>query len=448
MRPPPGPQLSSGRLRVDAARAIAKLREYQLANRAAWVLEAIRAAVASGAQAISVHGDANDLWLSWTGEPWSAADLPRLFDELVSPEATGERHHVRLLAAAVNSALGMNPAFVDVFAIAADGAAVRARYTPDVLDVSDTQQPGVTTALQRITVEPAPAPPRATGPGMAVHLRRRLGTEVLRYALLETPAELVVARAACEDIAVPLRVGTDELGRARHRHDLLREPLGSGVDGFVALIDPDRARGLPSLIVAERGVVLATSQLELGLGGERRHAPVRVFVDAPRMPTNASRSLVRHGEHPMPTALRRATEVLPGLLQQLIVALSVDQPPEPLRAVALALLAAVDPSFASPLDPQLEALAALPLVRDATGLRVPVRQLRGARLAHTGREPLPEHCARGSARCCGCRREDRACASSTRGGSTIVRPGARSARRSSSCACASGSSVTRVAQPR
>ena len=32
LRAAPGPQLGAGRLRVDAARAIAKLREYQLAD--------------------------------------------------------------------------------------------------------------------------------------------------------------------------------------------------------------------------------------------------------------------------------------------------------------------------------------------------------------------------------------------------------------------------------
>jgi hypothetical protein len=131
-RAAPGPQLSVGRLRVDAAKAIAKLREYQLADRTAWVLEAIRAAVASGATKIELRGDANDVWLAWHGSAWAAEDLPKLFDELVSPEPASERHQVRLLAAAVNSALGMNPAYVDVYAIAPDGA-VRARYTPDVL---------------------------------------------------------------------------------------------------------------------------------------------------------------------------------------------------------------------------------------------------------------------------------------------------------------------------
>src|SRR5262249_15126139 len=69
-RAAPGPQLSAGRLRVDAARAIAKLREYQLADKAAWVLEGIRAAVADQAKRIDLRADANDVWLSWEAEAW------------------------------------------------------------------------------------------------------------------------------------------------------------------------------------------------------------------------------------------------------------------------------------------------------------------------------------------------------------------------------------------
>src|SRR5688572_7464842 len=125
-RAAPGPQLGSGRLRVDAGRAIAKLREYQLADKTAWVLEAIRAAVASHATHIALSGDANDVWLEWRGEPWPDEVLPRLFDELVSPESPSERHHVRLLAAALNSALGLEPAYIEVMAIHG-GSASRVR---------------------------------------------------------------------------------------------------------------------------------------------------------------------------------------------------------------------------------------------------------------------------------------------------------------------------------
>jgi len=178
----PGPQLGAGRLRVDAARAIAKLREYQLANRAAWVLEAIRAAVASGATKIELTADSNDVWLAWDGEPWAGDDLPSLLDELVSPD--GERYAVRLLAAAVNSALGMAPVHVDVTSIG--DSAVRARYTPAVLASAD--------ALHGVVAESVDAP-RARG--MLVHLRRRLTASAV--------ATVSSVRSVCPSVSTSIR---------------------------------------------------------------------------------------------------------------------------------------------------------------------------------------------------------------------------------------------------
>src|SRR5688572_12574810 len=169
-RAAPGPQLSAGRIRVDAGKAIAKLREYQLADRSAWVLEAIRAAVAAKATRIELRGDANDIWLTWEGEPWPDEILPRLFDELVSPEAASESHHVRLLAAAVNSALGMEPSYVDVTSIRA-GNATRVRYTPEILVEPSSQLDEST--LRHVATEPVPVPDGAL-PGMRIHMRRRL----------------------------------------------------------------------------------------------------------------------------------------------------------------------------------------------------------------------------------------------------------------------------------
>src|SRR4029079_16731422 len=107
-----------------------------LIDRRTWILEAIRAATASGATRIVVRSDADDVWLAWDGEPWPVEGLPALFDELVSPEPARDSQHLRLLATAVNTALGLPTAYVDVIAVAADGSAHRARYTPDVLAVS------------------------------------------------------------------------------------------------------------------------------------------------------------------------------------------------------------------------------------------------------------------------------------------------------------------------
>jgi hypothetical protein len=406
-RAAPGPQLSVGRLRVDAARAIAKLREYQLADRTMWVLEAIRAAVASDASEIELRGDANDVWLAWHCVPWAAEDLPRLFDELVSPEPASERHHIRLLAAAVNSALGTDPAHVDVFAV--DGArASRARYTPDVLDEPTAERE--TPALRQVVVVASPLPSEiAPFVGMLVHLRRRASLGMLSYLFWERePRELHVARAECQDVPVPLRIGKDLVGRAHHRRDLARlaltEPQADAgseigaIDGFVAIVQPPAATAATEhaavLEVAERGVVLVRYAIPIGPREPRAPVPLRLFVDAPRMPTNASRSQVRRDSHPIAAAESRAPALVERLLEGLARQLAEDPTAAPARDAAFALLAAavVGPSWnveVRGLAGALGALAAMPLVRDATGAPQPIARPWQA-VVHTGRSALPE----------------------------------------------------------
>lgn len=365
-RAAPGPQLSTGRIRVDAGKAIAKLRDYQLADQRAWVLEAIRAAVAANATRIELRGDMNDVWLSWDGEPWSDDVLPRLFDELVSPEAARETHHVRLLAAAVNSALGMDPGYVDVIAIRTDGA-TRVRYTPEILVAPSTELGE--SALRHVATEAIPRPDDA-GPGMLVHVRRKLSD----WRLFSGQPELAIAAQACRDLAVPLHLGDRVLQRSPD-HDVVRIPLGEGLDGFIAIGDSHPLHTAAILEVAERGVLLASYPIELLGDANRGPVPIRVFVDAPRMPTNASRSQVRRDAHPIAAAERRAKQLVPELVAQL--ATLVEQGVERARDLALALIAAaaggaqwhVDaPSLQGP----LRELTKLPLVRNAVGTPRPL----------------------------------------------------------------------------
>jgi hypothetical protein len=401
VRPAPGPQLGAGRVRVDAARAIAKLREYQLADRTAWVLEAIRAGVAAGATALELRGDANDIWLAWRGPPLPDDDVLRLFDELVSPEPASERHHVRLLAAAVNSALGANPAHVDVIALVGDGSARRVRYTPEVLAEPDAEEPELDAPLRRMTVEAVALPDWfGPGPGMVVHLRRAWSLRSLGSLFWERePAELALARVACRDIAVPLRIGADTLVRD-DRRDVVQLPLGEGLDGHVAIVDPDRmtwAEHAARLEVAERGVVIARYAIELGVDAARAPVPIRLYVDAPRMPTNASRSEVRRDLHPLKTAYARARVVVREALDRLAVVVERDPEDRRARAAALAVLASAvaSPELAEQgiaVRPPLKKLGALPLVRDATGEARPITS-EWSGLVHTGRDAFPDELA-------------------------------------------------------
>jgi hypothetical protein len=382
----PGPRLSTGRIRVDAARAIAKLRDYQLVDRRTWVLEGIRAAAASGATRIRLDGDADDVWLAWEGAPWPNEALPALFDELVSPEPARASQHLRLLGTAVNSALGLGPAHVDVIAVAADGTAARVRYTPDVLAPIDPDA-GDATPLRRVAVETIERPARAPAPGMLVHLRRRVGLGTLANFVRGEPPELAIARDACGDAAVPVVVDGVVHGRAHHTRDLLRVPLGESLDAFLALEDPANPRvhadHAARLDIAEHGVILARYALPLPALAAAPRAPlaVRVFVDAPRMPTNASRSEVRRDSHPITAAEERARALAAALVEQLVTELAdagtaTDRRAR-LRHAALALLAGKVAGSdwteeIERVEPPLAALAALPLVEDALGQPRPV----------------------------------------------------------------------------
>ena len=109
-----GKRIGSGHLRVDAAKAIAKLRDYQLPDPLQWVLECFRGAVGLGAEAIFAWGDADDVWLAWRGKAPDPEELAKLLDVLVSPQTRGDRRWARLFAIGVNTALGLEPRFVDL----------------------------------------------------------------------------------------------------------------------------------------------------------------------------------------------------------------------------------------------------------------------------------------------------------------------------------------------
>ena len=112
-------------------------------------------------------------------------------------------------------------------------------------------------ALRRVAAEPAAAPAGiAYATGMLLHVRRRAALGMLTYLFWERePPELATARAACRDLAVPITIGTTILSR-EHSADLDRVELGGGLDGFVALCDPDAPFAVGHVQISEGAGVM------------------------------------------------------------------------------------------------------------------------------------------------------------------------------------------------
>ncbi|MGE3632330.1 MAG: hypothetical protein AB7P00_20690, partial [Sandaracinaceae bacterium] len=384
-----GRRVASGRLRVDAARAVDKLREYQLPDAALWVLEVVRAANALGATSIQVTGDADDVRVAWTGAAIDPSALPRLFDELVDPSPASERRALRLLATGVNTALGLEPRWIDVLTSIADGRAARARYGPRLLERAPD---GSAPRLRELALEEVAAPPELTVGGSLVHLRRLPSLSAIGVLVgYGEPRELAIASRACDDIKTPTTVGRSAIGRGTSHRDLLRLRLPEPFDGFVAVMDPASAVDDAGLDLAEHDVLLARYSLPLpGLAetgaSARGRVPLRAYLNAPRLPTNASRSAVRLDEPPVDDALVQIEAMLPALMERLVRELSPDDAEhewtgtarERLRASAIAILSAhaAGRDFRARLTPEgpnatlpawMRALALAPLLRDATG---------------------------------------------------------------------------------
>jgi len=192
--------------------------------------------------------------------------------------------------------------------------------------------------------------------------------------------------------------------------DLLRIDLGEGLDGFLALTDPTFAEDEGSLHVAELGVLLARYTLPLLDGGAKPRArvPLRLFVDAERMPTNASRSAVRLDDPPVCDVVERTPSLLTALTTRLASELTTPSHPwtpaqsERLRAAALSMLAVAVAGQAWREDLRaiasdgygqaLAKLATVPLLRDALGrARTPssFAPRHGDMHVHFGADPLP-----------------------------------------------------------
>lgn len=373
--------LSRGQIRVDARRAVAKLRQHLLVDLHGYTLEIARAAVIGGATAIAVSHDADDLYIAFDGSPIAADDATRLLDYVLSATDDDEGARLRRLALAVNAALGLEPAHVDLYSRSPDGEAYRVRFDEDAVrdDRDDEDGP-------RATATSLPQELRVGGQG--IHVRRRLGWAVVqRFFSGSVPREVTLMAQACQRLSIPLTISGPSVSVHERSPVVVRAPLalGSGARGFVEIHETGTTA--PALDWHERGVhMLATSLAlteSLAWPAYDSYLPVSGWVDADELPTNASRSALRDDDPWVREVADEAFAALEDAILALVhaatgqgeapkrVALLTDD----VRTLERALGGVLCAVHASP-EPVPEAygrVLELPLFQDATGKRRSLR---------------------------------------------------------------------------
>jgi hypothetical protein len=303
-----------GKIRVDARRAVEKLREHLLVDLHLYTLEIVRAAAAGGATWVDIGHDADEVSLTFDGEPLDEATMTRLLDHVLADAPDAAARRTRLLAMGVNAALGLSPAHVDIVSRGEPGRAgearaaggkksrageadrcMRVRWTPALLKVKEGDD-GPAKAPSCEAIAPPPGMPER---GLRVAVRRKLGWSVVRQAIgREIPREIELLAGATGGLPIPLTIGGKPLERESRATALVRAGFDvRGARRGVVEIVP--APSHPASEYLEHGVRLV--RYAWSFDPEFPSAPIgdvalpaRVIVDAEELPTNASRSEVRN----------------------------------------------------------------------------------------------------------------------------------------------------------
>lgn len=400
----PGRVLRKGKIRVDARKAITKLRDHLLVDLHLYAVEVVRAAALAGARRVDVAYDADDVIIAFDGRALDPSELPRLFEHLTGSDEGDEVRFPRLLALAVNAALGLAPSWVSV-TTCRNGSASRVLFTPELMraiEVEERDLPEPETIAQ-------PSDMPATG--TRFQLRRKVGWEVVRRAAAKNaPREVTLLAAAATLPRAPIFLNGVRVEPPRRASALARAPfqLPGARTAYVEITSTIDVA--PYVEMCELGVLLTRAGLAFGryfpMAGHFGAAPpVRVVVDADALPLNASRSSVRE-DAPLVTSLAGAaapalSDAIMAIAAKLFGRGSVpegvtvdEQDRSALEDALGAFLCSAEASLTAHvhLPDALRALLDLPLFRDGAGHPMSHAQIprTDPLLVWAGKEPLPE----------------------------------------------------------
>lgn len=255
--------VESGGFKLDRGRALEKIKRFKLADPNRYVLELVQAAVASGASAIDIALDADDLVLTFDGQACSDRELHDLLDHTFARQANRQR--LRALAVGLITGLTLNPSALTVES--GDGASgwiLRVR------------------ALDDMPVAAMPEPRTGT----RIHFRERLSWKVIAETFGRANPEEAILREACVHTPVPIALNGQDLRRPLAAHADVRVSIeAAGMRGEVSLCPtPEEAT---YLALCMNGVRIVVRHLPES-AGICHNAGLSAWIDNPLLSRDAS----------------------------------------------------------------------------------------------------------------------------------------------------------------
>jgi hypothetical protein len=126
-----GTRAASGSFGIDADRAREKMQKFQLANPYAYVLELVQAAHLLGASKIDIEVDADELWMTFDGEPFSPAELGEIYSAAMGSRESARARASWHIAIAFNALSRLDPKIISITAADAQGQGTRLDFTSE-----------------------------------------------------------------------------------------------------------------------------------------------------------------------------------------------------------------------------------------------------------------------------------------------------------------------------
>lgn len=246
-----GEKVAEGVFRIDARRAMAKLREYRLAEPHHWILEVLRAATGAGAGAVEITTDTDDVIVRFDGKPFAAAAMK----DLLSRALDSSDDPARSLSLGIAGALGLEPKWIKV----RSGKVALQIKPPDAVTVSACDEKGT-----------------------VVHVRKKFGWAVVKNAITDvTPEERAVVQRALRYPAT-LRLNKKPLPQRPLFPDGLGPLVRFSGDGMDLVVGLDPKGPGDQLVFDVDGVEVSRRKLEFPVPF------VNAYARCDRMRRNAS----------------------------------------------------------------------------------------------------------------------------------------------------------------